>query len=51
MAEVETSREDAVLTITLNRPEVLNALNAATHKALAAALKEGRAGRVDSMVT
>ncbi len=28
MAEVETSREGAVLTITLNRPDVLNAFNA-----------------------
>jgi len=42
MAEVETSREGAVLTITLNRPDVLNALNAAAHKALGAALKEAR---------
>jgi len=40
MAEVETSREGAVLTVTLNRPEVLNAFNGAMHKALAAALKE-----------
>ncbi len=40
MAEAETSRDGAVLTITLNRPEVLNAFNAAMHEALAAALKE-----------
>ena len=40
MSEVETSRDGAVLTITLNRPEVLNAFNTAMHKALAAALKE-----------
>src|SRR5438128_9599314 len=40
MAEVETSRDGAVLTITLNRPDVLNAFNAALHKALAAALKD-----------
>jgi 2-(1,2-epoxy-1,2-dihydrophenyl)acetyl-CoA isomerase len=40
MAEVETSREGAVLTITLNRPDVLNAFNTEMHKALAAALKE-----------
>jgi len=40
MAEVETSREGAVLTVTLNRPDVLNALNATMHKELAAALKE-----------
>ena len=38
MAEVETSRDDAVLTITLNRPDVLNAFNAELHKALSAAL-------------
>src|SRR3954463_1114770 len=40
MAEVETKRDDAVLTITLNRPDVLNAFNAAMHRALAAALEE-----------
>jgi 2-(1,2-epoxy-1,2-dihydrophenyl)acetyl-CoA isomerase len=40
MGEVETSRDGAVLTITLNRPDVLNAFNEAMHKALAAALKE-----------
>ena len=40
MPEVETSREGAVLTITLNRPEVLNAFNEAMHKALGVALKE-----------
>ena len=28
MAEVETTRDGAVLTITLNRPEVFNAFNA-----------------------
>ena len=38
MAEVESSREGAVLTITLNRPDVLNAFNTAMHKALAAVL-------------
>jgi 2-(1,2-epoxy-1,2-dihydrophenyl)acetyl-CoA isomerase len=40
MSEVETSRDGAVLTITLNRPEVLNAFNTAMHKALEAALTE-----------
>ena len=50
MAEVETSRVGAVLTITLNRPDVLNALNGAAHKALAAALKEARADDVRAVV-
>src|SRR6476661_1355380 len=50
MAEVETSREGAVLTITLNRPDVLNALNSAAHKALGAALKEARADDVRTVV-
>jgi 2-(1,2-epoxy-1,2-dihydrophenyl)acetyl-CoA isomerase len=40
MAEVETVRDGGVLTITLNRADVLNALNAAVHVGLAAALKE-----------
>src|SRR2546423_1811637 len=40
MAEVETSREDAVLTVTLNRPDVLNAFNTEMHRGLAAALKD-----------
>src|SRR4051794_33689795 len=34
MAEVETLVDDAVLTITLNRPDVLNALNGAMHAQL-----------------
>ena len=42
MTEVDVSRDGAVLTITLNRPDVLNALNAATHRALFAALEEAR---------
>src|SRR5881409_616031 len=50
MAEVETSRDGAVLTITLNRPDVLNAFNAAMHKALAAALKDARDGEVRAVV-
>jgi 2-(1,2-epoxy-1,2-dihydrophenyl)acetyl-CoA isomerase len=50
MAEVETSREGGVLTITLNRPDVLNAFNAAMHKALAAALKEARAPDIRAVV-
>ena len=38
--EVLTSREGAVLTITLNRPEVYNAVNRPMHERLAAALDE-----------
>src|SRR3954466_8662110 len=50
MAGVERSRDDAVLTITLNRPDVLNAFNAELHKTLAAALKEARAPEVRAVV-
>jgi 2-(1,2-epoxy-1,2-dihydrophenyl)acetyl-CoA isomerase len=50
MAEVETTRDGAVLTITLNRPDVLNALNAAMHEQLGAALKEARADDVRAVV-
>ncbi len=50
MAEVETSREGAVLTITLSRPDVLNAFNAALHKGLAAALKEARGPDIRAVV-
>jgi 2-(1,2-epoxy-1,2-dihydrophenyl)acetyl-CoA isomerase len=38
--EVLTSRDGAVLTITLNRPDVYNAINRALHDGLAAALAE-----------
>ena len=34
MSEVLTERDGAVLTITLNRPDVFNAFNAALHAAL-----------------
>ena len=50
MPEVETSHDGAVLTITLNRPDVLNAFNAAMHRELAAALKEARDGSVRAVV-
>lgn len=50
MAEVETTRDGAVLTITLNRPDVLNAFNAAMHAAFAAALKEARDPDVRAVV-
>jgi 2-(1,2-epoxy-1,2-dihydrophenyl)acetyl-CoA isomerase len=50
MAEVETSREGAVLTITLNRPDVLNAFNTEMHRGLGAALKDARDGGVRAVV-
>ena len=50
MAEVETTRDGAVLTITLNRPDKLNAFDAASHKAFAAALKEAADAEVRAVV-
>jgi 2-(1,2-epoxy-1,2-dihydrophenyl)acetyl-CoA isomerase len=50
VAEVESRRDGAVLKITLNRPEVLNALNGPAHAALAAALEEARAPAVRAVV-
>ncbi len=50
MAEVETRRDGAVLTITLNRPDVLNALNAAAHAALRDALERARETDVRAVV-
>jgi 2-(1,2-epoxy-1,2-dihydrophenyl)acetyl-CoA isomerase len=50
MAEVETSRDGSVLTITLNRPDVLNAFNAAMHQALGSALDEATDPSVRAVV-
>lgn len=50
MAEVETTRDGSVLTITLNRPDKLNAFDAATHKVFAAALKEAADPEVRAVV-
>jgi 2-(1,2-epoxy-1,2-dihydrophenyl)acetyl-CoA isomerase len=50
MAEVETSRAGAVLTITLNRPDVLNAFNSEMHRGLGAALKDARDDGVRAVV-
>src|SRR4051812_605286 len=43
MAAVEVTRDGSVLTITLNRPEVLNALNREVHQGVHAALLEAGA--------
>ncbi|HKB92776.1 MAG TPA: enoyl-CoA hydratase-related protein, partial [Gaiellaceae bacterium] len=50
MAEVEVRRDGAVQTITLNRPDVLNAFNRALHAALREALKEARDADVRAVV-
>jgi 2-(1,2-epoxy-1,2-dihydrophenyl)acetyl-CoA isomerase len=50
MAEVESQGDGGVLTITLNRPDVLNAFNAAMHEALAAALDEAADPSVRAVV-
>ena len=50
MAEVEVARDAGVMTITLNRPDVLNALNAPMHRALGTALKEARDAGVRAVV-
>jgi 2-(1,2-epoxy-1,2-dihydrophenyl)acetyl-CoA isomerase len=48
--EVETTRDGAVLTVTLNRPQVLNALNDAMHEGLAAALSSAAKPDVRAVV-
>jgi 2-(1,2-epoxy-1,2-dihydrophenyl)acetyl-CoA isomerase len=50
VAEIETQTEAGVMTITLNRPDVLNAFTRATHEAFRAALKEARAAEVRAVV-
>jgi 2-(1,2-epoxy-1,2-dihydrophenyl)acetyl-CoA isomerase len=50
VAEVESTRDGAVQTITLNRPEVLNAFDAAMHAALAAALADAKDDAVRAVV-
>ena len=50
MAEVESTRDGAVLTIALNRPDKLNAFDAATHKAFAGSLKEAADGAIRAVV-
>jgi 2-(1,2-epoxy-1,2-dihydrophenyl)acetyl-CoA isomerase len=48
--EVLTSREGAVLTITLNRPDVYNAINRAMHEGLSAALADAADPAVRAVV-
>jgi 2-(1,2-epoxy-1,2-dihydrophenyl)acetyl-CoA isomerase len=50
MAEVETSRDAAVLTITLNRPDSYNAFTTSMHAALHAALEEAASEDVRAVV-
>ena len=50
VAEVETQREGGVLTITLNRPDVLNAFDSAMHKAFKGALEEAGGAEVRAVV-
>ena len=50
VSEVEVSREGAVLTITLNRPDVLNALDRAANDALRAALEQAADTSVRAVV-
>jgi 2-(1,2-epoxy-1,2-dihydrophenyl)acetyl-CoA isomerase len=50
MAEVETSRDGGVLTITLNRPDVLNAFTAEMHEQLVGAFKGARSDEVRAVV-
>ncbi len=50
MSEVLTERDGAVLTITLNRPDVFNAFNAALHARLHDALEEAASPDVRAVV-
>jgi 2-(1,2-epoxy-1,2-dihydrophenyl)acetyl-CoA isomerase len=50
MAEIEVAREGAVQTITLNRPDKLNALTRALHEELQAALEEASDPAVRAVV-
>ena len=50
MSEVLTERDSAVLTITLNRPDVFNAFNAALHARLHDALEEAASPDVRAVV-
>jgi 2-(1,2-epoxy-1,2-dihydrophenyl)acetyl-CoA isomerase len=50
VADVEVTREGAVLTITLNRPDVLNALNRSVHDGLFRALEQAKDPSIRAVV-
>ena len=50
MADVEVTREGDVLTITLNRPEVLNALNSSMHQGIFEALERAQDASIRAVV-
>ncbi len=50
MAEVEVTRDGAILTITLNRPDVLNALNRAMHEGIQRGLEQAKDPTVRAVV-
>jgi 2-(1,2-epoxy-1,2-dihydrophenyl)acetyl-CoA isomerase len=50
MADVDVTREGAVLTITLNRPDVLNALNRSVHQGIHEALERAKDPSVRAVV-
>jgi 2-(1,2-epoxy-1,2-dihydrophenyl)acetyl-CoA isomerase len=50
VADIETQLEGGVMTITLNRPEVLNAFTLATHEAFRAALAEAAGEDVRAVI-
>jgi 2-(1,2-epoxy-1,2-dihydrophenyl)acetyl-CoA isomerase len=50
MAEVELTRDGAVLTITLNRPDVLNALRKSVHDGIHEGLRQAREDDVRAVV-
>ena len=50
VADVEVTREGAVLTITLNRPDVLNALNRSVHDGLRGALERAEDPEIRAVV-
>jgi 2-(1,2-epoxy-1,2-dihydrophenyl)acetyl-CoA isomerase len=50
MADVQISRDGGVMTITLNRPDVLNALNATVHAQLFEALEQAKDPSVRAVI-